>query len=320
MKRNYLLLAILSGLIVLFIATNYFKKNRSSIFKPEVVHIDSSLVQKIVIHPPFNLNEGPIVISRKVDRWEVSQDSIFSKAKESMVKNVLGQLLQVEAERLVSKSRDKWRSYGLTDSLALRIEIQKKGNEVVSKLYFGKSSYEQPNVQGTGRGVPNGSIYFRVGNKPETFAMSNQLSNAFNRKFNAWRNSQFIKVDKDLVTQLNFKRLEEGDFFVAKTDSVWKMGMVPADSTKVARYLNNLQSQSSSQFVDTFSPKSKADYTLTVRGKSMKELIVNAYRDSLENKYVLSSSQHPDVFIESDSAAMFKRLFVNKDYFLNDQD
>ena len=94
------------------------------------------------------------------------------------------------------------------------------------------------------------------------------------------------------------------------------MGEISPDSTKVAQYLNTLRYQSSSQFVDGFKPKGNADYTLTIQGDSTEDLTIKAYRDSTTNNYILNASQYPNVFIESDSTGLFKRLFVNQDYFL----
>ena len=95
------------------------------------------------------------------------------------------------------------------------------------------------------------------------------------------------------------------------------MGEISPDSTKVTQYLNTLRYQSSSRFIDGFKPKGNADYRETIQGDSTKDLTIKAYRDSKTTKnYILNASQYPNVFIESDSTGLFKRLFVNRGYFL----
>ncbi len=320
MKRNNILILVLIGLILLFVASNYFKKNSSTNFKAEVIQLDSSQVDKISIYPPSAMSDDPIIISRKNNQWEVAQGNITSMANQTMVKSALGQLKNIKTERLVAKTKDKWSRYELTDSLARWVEIQEKGRESKTKLYFGKTTYGQPITPNSGRRPTVGSTYFRMNDMPETYAIKSGLSNAFNRKFNAWRNAEFIKLDKDSITQLKFESVDKTDFFLTKTDSIWTMGILPTDSTKVVQYLNRVRNQSSSKFVDGFIPKKDVDHRLTIRGKSMKELIVKAYRDTTRNKFILNSSQHPNVFVESDSVDLFGRLFVNQDYFESSQD
>ncbi len=297
MKKNNILIGVLVGLILLFVASNYFKKNSSTNFKAEVIQLDSSQVDKISIYPPSSMNEEPIIISREMDHWKVAQGNIKSTANQSAVKNALNQLQNIKTERMVAKTKDKWATYELTDSLARWIAIQEKGKESQTKLYFGKNTF------------------FRINDKPESYAIKSGLSNTFSRKFNLWRNSEFIKVEKDSITQLKFEAIDKNDYFLTKTDSIWTMGILPADSTKVVQYLTRLRNQSSSQFADGFTPKNKADYRLTIRGKSMKDLVVKGYRDTTENKYFMGSSQYPDVFVVSDSVGLFNRLFVDQDYF-----
>ncbi|TGV04693.1 DUF4340 domain-containing protein [Flavivirga rizhaonensis] len=315
MKKNSILIAVLIGLVLLFVATNYFKKTSSVNFKSEVIRLDSSQVKKIIIRPSLATKEEPIIISNENDSWEVAQGTIKTKANQSTVKNALGELEQIKTEQLVAKTKDKWGAYQLTDSLAQCVEIHERDKEQATKLYLGKTTYKQSQNPGYGgRPSMDATTYFRIKDNPKTYATKSGLSNTFKRKFNTWRNSEFIKVDKDLITQLKFETGDK-DFSLAKKDSVWTMGMLSTDSTKVAQYLNTVQNQSSSQFVDGFTPKDKADYKLTIQSNSMADLIVKAYRDSTGNKFIMNSSQHPNVFVESDSTGLFKRLFVNHDHF-----
>ena len=318
MKKNNILILVLVGLVLLFVTTNYFKKHSSAIFKAEVIQFDSSTLNKIIICPPSSSEEELIIISKDDNNWQVAQGTIKTLANQSTVNSVLGQLEQIKTEQLVSKTKEKWETYELTDTLALCVEIYQQGKEKPTKLYFGKTTNRQSqNPVFRGRPSVDASTYFRINETPSTYAIKGGLSNTFKRKFNAWRNTEFIKLNKDLITRLKFETNKNNTFSLSKKESDWFMGEISPDSTKVTQYLNTLSYQSSSRFIDGFKPKGNADYTLTIQGDSTKDLTIKAYRDSKTTKnYILNASQYPNVFIESDSTGLFKRLFVNRGYFL----
>ena len=320
MKKNTILMAVLVILVVLYLSTNYFKKNSSASFDPQIVKLDSSKVGKITIYPPAKEKEEPIVLSRSSGQWEVAQGKIVSKADPSKLRSALGQLLDVEAQRLVAKTKDKWPNYELGDSLARKVLIEEKGGGTTTALYFGKTSYGQVAAPAYGRGATAGSTYFRLNDDPETFALENGLPNTFSRPFNSWRNPEFLKLDKEQLKELEFNDVDGEAFVLRKVDSVWSIADTKADASKVSQYLNSLERQNSSQFVDGFSPNDKSLHTLTIRGQEMDEVVVRAYAMAEENKFVLNSSQHPEVFVESDSVGLFKRLFVDRDYFQPNKD
>ena len=136
MKKNNILILVLVGLVLLFVTTNYFKKHSSAIFKSEVIQFDSSTLNKIIICPPSSSEEELIIISKDDDNWQVAQGTIKTLANQSTVNSVLGQLEQIKTEQLVSKTKEKWETYELTDTLALCVEIYQQGKEKPTKLYF----------------------------------------------------------------------------------------------------------------------------------------------------------------------------------------
>ncbi|MDO6517276.1 DUF4340 domain-containing protein [Zobellia uliginosa] len=317
MKKNNLLIAVLVVLVLLYVSTNYFKKNSSTTFDPEVVQLDTSAIAKLTIYPPAESAEEPIVISRSQNGWEVAQGKIKSQSNQAVVRSALGQLQDIKAQRLVAKTKDKWGHYELTDSLARKLEVQEKDGGKTTAIYFGKTSYEQAATPQYGRASMTGSTYFRINDRPETYSLKNQIASAFNRKFNAWRNSEFIKLKKEDIKEVKFESADQENFTLLKKDSLWTISGVKADSAQVARYLNLIRNQGSSEFADEFEPKGEALRTITVRGEDMKDVVVKAYGDLPGNKLFLNSSQHPNTFVESDSLGLFKRLFVDETHFKN---
>lgn len=320
MKKNTFLIAVLVILVLLYLSTNYFKKNSSTSFDPEIVKLDSSRIGKITIYPPAKEKQEPLILDRSSGQWEAAQGEIVSKADPSKLRSALGQLLGMEAQRLVAKTKDKWATYELGDSLARKVVIQEKGSGATTVLYFGKTSYGQAATTAYGRGAPSGATYFRVNDNPETYALDLGLANTFSSPFNSWRNPQFLKVDKDQVMELEFENLDRPGFVLKKVDSLWSISGSEPDAPKVSQYLNSLGSQRSSQFVDGFNPTDKSLHTLTIKGPSMEEVVLRAYAQPEENKFVLNSSQHPEVYVESDSLGLFKHLFVDREYFEADKE
>ena len=317
MKKNNLLIAVLVVLVLLYVSTNYFKKNSSTTFDPEVVQLDTSAIAKLTIYPPAESAEEPIIISRSQNGWEVAQGKIKSQSNQAVVRSALGQLQDIKAQRLVAKTKDKWNHYELTDSLARKLEIQEKDGGKTTAIYFGKTSYEQAAAPQYGRASMTGSTYFRINDRPETYSLKNQIASAFNRKFNAWRNSEFIKLKKEDIKEVKFESTDQENFSLLKKDSLWTISGVAADSAQVARYLNVIRNQGSSEFADEFEAKGEALRTITVRGEDMEDVVVKAYGDLPGNKLFLNSSQHPNTFVESDSLGLFKRLFVDEAHFKN---
>lgn len=312
--NNKVLIAFLAGLVIIFLATNYFRKHNSKTsLKTDSIAIDTSQVSKISIQKVAKGSEE-IIFSKNSQDWQVSQGTISSSLKSGNINTVLGQLNQLKIERLVAKTKDKWTTYQLKDSTATKVTVEDNQGEVTT-IYLGKTKYNNPTNQYQ-QYRPSGSTYIRLNNDPKVYSVKGLLSTTFNRDFNSWRNSDFLKVDKNSVTKIQFDYPEERSFTLHKKDTVWNVEEVIADSTKVAQYLNALSYKSNSKFADDFIPKSKADHTLRIEGNNMTETIIEAYTDTVSNTFYLKSTMNPQVFFESDSTGIFKQLFISKDHFI----
>ncbi|WP_281987011.1 DUF4340 domain-containing protein [Aquimarina aggregata] len=312
--NNKVLITVLVSLVIIFLATNYFRKHNSKTsLKTDSIAIDTSQVSKISIQKVAK-GSDEIIFSKNSQDWQVSQGTTSSTVKSGNINTILGQLKRFKIERLVAKTKDKWIAYQLKDSTATKVIVEDNQGGVTT-IYLGKTKYNRPTNQYQ-QYKPSGSTYIRVNNDPKVYSVKGLLSNTFNRDFNSWRNSDFLKVDKNLVTKIQFDYLEEKSFALHKKDTVWNIEEVIADSTKVAQYLNTLSYKSNSKFADNFIPKSKADHTLRIEGNNMTEIIIEVYTDTISNKFYLKSTMNPQVFFESDSTGIFKQLFISKDHFI----
>ncbi len=312
--NNKVLVGVLAGLAIIFLATNYFRKhNRKTSLKTNSIAIDSSQVSKISIQKVGAANDE-IIFSKNSQDWQVSKGTITSAVKSGNMNTILGQLHQLKIERLVAKTTDKWVTYQLKDSTAIKVTVENHQGTLTT-LYLGKIKYDQPTNQYQ-QYRPSGSTYIRVNDDPKVYSVKGMLSNTFNRDFDSWRNSDFLKVNKNEITKIQFDYPEEKRLLLHKKDSVWTIGETIADSSKVAQYLSTISYKNNSKFADTYTPKKTADYKIRIEGNNMNETIIEAYKDTMSNKFYLKSTMNPQVFFESDSTGIFKQLFVDQDHFI----
>lgn len=313
--NNKILIAILGGLALIYFATNYFKEHNSKTsLQTDSIAIDTAAVSKIHIKKGANDMDG-ITFLKNDNHWQVSHGNIHSKTKKGSISNLLRVLQELKIERLVAKTQDQWNSYQVTDSTATIVEVQegKTGNK--NTLYVGKTKYNPPTNQYNQYSL-SGSTYIRANSDPKVYGVKGLLSNTFNRDFNSWRNSELLKVNKDDVTQIQFEYPDEKGFVLSKKDSVWDLDGQVIPLEKLTPYLNTISNKSASKFADGFLPGSNPNYQLTLKGNNMDDIIVKTYIDTLSNRYYLQSTLNKDVFFESDSAGVFKQVFVDKNYFM----
>ncbi len=316
--NNKLLLGVLVGLGLVFFGTNYLKKNNSkTLLKTNMVVIDTAKVSKIHIKKSTGYTQE-MIFSKKINNWEVSQETVSSKVKKTQIKTLLDALKQFKIERLVAKSNKKWETYRLTDSSATKVTIE-ENNGKKTIAYLGKVKHDPPKNQYNqyNRFGVSGETYVRFNNDPNVYAVKGMLTSTFNRNFNSWRNSDFLKVDNKDVTKIQFDYPKDEGFSLIKKETGWTVNERNADSTKVAQYLNTLSFKSNSKFADAFAPSSQADYKLKIEGNNMNAIIIEAYKGTTDEKIYLKSALNPDVFFESDSTGVFKELFVSKTSFIN---
>jgi hypothetical protein len=102
-----------------------------------------------------------------------------------------------------------------------------------------------------------------------------------------------------------------------KSDTVWIIEGMNADSSSIVSYLNQLSRKSNSAFTDSFTPVIGPDYQLTINGINMAPVIVKAYRRG-ENEFVMNSSQNPDSYFIVPRSGLFSNIFKSKSDLIKD--
>lgn len=310
--NNKILLIVLAVLMGLFFLTRTIKQKRSAgNFKTDIIQIDSSSVNTILLYPSAEKG-AEIIFSRSGNNWKVTKGDITADADLSNIHNMFGELLALKPERLVTRNKEKWSDFGVNDSLGTRV-IMKEGKKPVLDLMVGRFDYQpgSSGYSGYGRNYGTGLTYIRLYDETDVYIVKGFLAMSFNQNFKNWRNQAFLHTDRNNINLLTYDYPADSGFIAMKSDTVWIIEGITADSTSMATYLNSLAHKSNSSFTDNFTPVIGPDYQLTINGINMEPVIIKAYRRG-ENEFILNSSQNPASYFSSPRAGLFGTVFKSK--------
>lgn len=313
--NNKILVIVLVVLIGLFFLLRaIYEKRSAGNFKTDLIQIDSSMVSTILLYPSAEKG-AEITFTRAGKKWKVSKGEITAEADENSIANMFSELLVLRPEQLVTRNKEKWSDFGVTDSLGTRV-IMKEGKKPVLDLMVGRFEY-QPGPDGYNRSAGNygtGLTYIRLYNESDVYVVKGFLAMSFNQTFNRWRNQIFLRTNKNDINLLTFEYPADSGFIAMKSDTVWVIEGMIADSSLMASYLNSLAQKSNTQFTDQFTPLLGPDYQLTINGINMAPIILKAYRRG-ENEFILNSSLNPDSYFISPPTGLFGTIFKSKSDF-----
>lgn len=314
--NNKILLVVLVILAGIFILTRTIKQKRSSgNLKTDIVNVDSSVVTTILLYPSAEKG-AEIMFSRTGNKWQVKRGEITSDANKNNVDNMFAELLNLKPESIVTRNKEKWGDYGVTDSLGTRI-IMKEGKKAVLDLVIGRFDYQQSpsGYGGYGDNYGTGRTYIRLKEETDVYVVRGFLAMSFNQTFKNWRDQTFLQTDKNNINLLTFDYPADSGFVAMKSDSLWIIEGISADSAAIASYLNVLARKSNSAFIDGFSTMVGPDYQLTINGTNMTPVIIKAYMKG-EYDFVMNSSQNPNSFFTSPRAGLFGNIFKPRSQFI----
>ncbi len=309
--NNKTLLYIFIALLALFFIVKWYQKTRAEkTLNTELVSIDTSKVSEILLYPTAE-NRKEIKFFKENNVWKVKKDNVVAECEESTVKNLLQTLQELKAKSLVSTDKEKWKDYNVTDTTATRVKVKEK-NKVVADLMIGRFSY-QPAAQSYGMygGGVTGSTFVRKYNDKEVYAVEGFIVFTFNQSFNSFRKQTIARFETAEVEKITFKYPADSSFTVELKDKKWKIGDILADSTKVANYISRMSFKSSSNFNDVFKPTSMATYTVSIEGKNLKPITIDAYQFN-NDTLVINSSQNPKSWFNFDRKSLLNDIYISK--------
>lgn len=312
---NNILLYIFIALIIVFAGVKLYQtKFTENTLNVKLVDIDTAKVTKLSIYP---LCEGrnEIKFYKEGKDWKINKGKIIADPEANALQSLLTMLIDIKTQRLASRDKSKWVEFNLTDTAATRAKVY-EGNKTTLDILIGKFTYQQSNNAYNkmyGGGV-TGTTYVRLTGENEIFAVDGFLTFSFNRQFNTFRNQVLARFDKPNVNKISFRYPGDSSFIITLADKHWMLGDQKADSAKVAEYLNSLAYKNASSFDDSYIPSVNPQCQVTVEGKDMKTVTIDAYIRGIDD-YILNSNQNSKSWFSSNYKGLFSEVFKNKKNF-----
>lgn len=302
LNHKYLIIAFF-GLLTLWLIVRYTGAlRRTSNLRSEIVALDTAAVDELRI-----LRQGetkPIVLKRlEPGKWKVGPENESAyDADQAAVKQALGLFSSMTAQRTLTRKKDKWKAYEITDS-ALHVEAKSKGETRVvlriGKLFFPASG--------------NAYSAVRVNDENEVYAVEGYLNTNLGRNLNDWRDKTFMRLKPDRVDRVIFEYPSDSSFTLVKADTAWKTGEVYVNRDKVDRYLSQFRNKNLSSFADDFVATGKADFAIRFEGHGAELERVDIWQRP-DGSYVLRGVHLP-VFFSDKGSGVIRELLKPQKYF-----
>jgi len=307
--NNRTLLIVFLSLAGILVLTRVFTaKKAEKTLDTDLVEIDTGRISSIYIYPQAEQG-AELVFSREGVGWNVSNDKLSAPADKYSIGNTLNELLNLKADRLIARSKEKWAEFHVNDSLGTRVMI-KEGKKTSLDIIIGRFNYQPPagGYSGYGQQYGTGITYVRKSDEDEVYAVEGFLAMSINQGFNNWRDQTISRLMKEQITRMVFEYPADSGFVAQKQDIAWTLNGILADSTSMAQYLDGLSRKSHGDFADGFSPLSNPVYQVTFEGMNMDPLLIRVY-SQLGNELVLHSSINPESYFRITRDGLFKDIF-----------
>ncbi|MDX1408453.1 MAG: DUF4340 domain-containing protein, partial [Saprospiraceae bacterium] len=241
--NNKRLLIVLAVLVAVYLISKLASGNQKSSFDPQIVMVDSSAVTQIVLTPKAE-SGGQITLTKENGRWQAEMNGRRVETPYTKVSQLLGQMTNITAKRVVSNTSDKWSDYEVGE-LGSGVKVL-AGSKVLAEFVVGTFKFDQ--VQ------RSASSYIRRTDGDEVYLVDGFLSMQFNQGFNAFRNNQLVKLNRQDLRQLSITYPEQtvGIQYLEEDGKWYFAGMEALDSTQMAQYISGLTNAFGSDYIDDF--------------------------------------------------------------------
>ncbi len=274
--------------------------------KKELVKLDTAMVTEVRIKTAA-VGSQELQLKKTGNRWKVTTGDKEADAGEGIVQSMLGVVMNLQAQRMASRRQDRWENYQVGES-SIRVSIYDESDKLAD-FRVGKTGF----TQGQGGGGGSAFTYLRLTDEDEVYTSDGFLVSHFNRTFSDWRNQVFLKVDKNLVTKIEFT-YPDSSFVLEKRDSIWMAGDTQAIETKVMQYFSKIRVNSISTFEEGFSPGGQAPFRIRIFGATGPFITAQGWPKN-EDEWVLTSSHQQGVYFKANRYATPKDVFVGKSWF-----
>lgn len=305
--NNKVLVIGLAALVGIFIISRLFRSPKlEGNIRKELVSIDTSDVTELRM---ASAGDQPklIKLTKASNKWTVTQDDKSYPADKSVVDNLLATVASLNAERMVSRKKDKWDSYNVGEK-STDVSVYEGGRRS-AEFRVGKTGFNQ-NPGGSGGFGDQGIeafTYVRMAEEDEVYMVNGFLEATFNRGVNDWRDKSFLRFSTDNVSRVTFTYPADSSFVLEKRDTVWFAGARIGDKQKVQTYLREISQKSEHSFAEGYTPASSPTVTVQIDGSAGPIATVEGWKQ--EGSWVLHSSRQPGVYFLNSDLAAIGRLF-----------
>lgn len=311
--KNLAIIFVALLAVVVIIRVFESKKGERS-FRKDLVNFDVADVSGISIIPKSG--DKQINLDKKADGWKVGNGEKSYNADQTMVENMMTDLLKLVPKRVAATTKEKWNDYEVTDSLATRV-IVKDGNKTVADIFIGKFSYQQPKNQFQRQGTM--TSYVRLAGDKIVFAVDGFLSMTYNRDINSFRNKYLIKAKKADLNKITFN-YPDSSYTMLKENNQWMISGLLADSASVDKYLSSIATTSNQDFVDNveIGTLGQAQFSVLFEGDNFSPIDVKSYNNLLDTVHnvLITSTYNKGTVFSGTKSDLIEKIFVGKAKFL----
>ena len=299
--NNWKLIALFGVLVVIFVTTRIFLSPKLEGNLPtNLTDIDSAKVTELIIAPGKDRN-GEIRLVR-TKKWKLQKGKITWRLEQGAGENALRQVMSIGPERIVTKKKNKWKEFEVSDSTGTRVKVL-VGSSTVADLWIGRSGFSQ--TAGSRFGG-NSFTYVRLNGENEVYAVEGSLDAQFNRKFDDWRDKSFMRMKRDSLSKITFRYPADSSFQIEKRQGKWIKGPQIADSATMSSYLMGLEYKNMSEFASAL-PVGDPPYMVTFENGSKLIAKVEAWPGPV--LWTLRSSHQSETYFSS-TPDLIKELLI----------
>lgn len=305
--NNKILLIVLVAMIAIFALSRVFRSPKlEANMRKELVMLDTAKVTEVRIAASATPGEE-IKLLKSGAQWFVSKGNKKYAAETATVKGMLASVASLQAQRMVSRKKDKWETFNVGDK-GTHVSIWNEGNRLAG-FYVGKTGFNQSPGAYQG-GFGGAYTYVRLADETAVYSVDGFLESTFNRGADDFRDRSFLRVKTDDISKITFAYPADSSFVLEKRDSVWHVGNVKADSAAVAGYLNQWSFKNLTAFADDFNAASTPTLTIKVEGKAGVLTTLEAWKKN-DQEWALRSSLQKDVIFSSVSSSVVNDVLVS---------
>ncbi|MDF2379440.1 MAG: DUF4340 domain-containing protein [Candidatus Gracilibacteria bacterium] len=257
-----------------------------------------SLDQVVIKSPEIET----VLLTENGTDFTLEDGSVVDRDESSVL---LEELIGLSVGTVVSKNKENWQKYGLTDDTQ-KMLVLSNGEENYLKMYFGNG------------GNTSTALYARIDGEDEVREVNTQVSRFFAYDAEAWKNKHLVLTDQDDIKELEVRIGE--DVWSFSQDSlgswIWNQDGVTTpieDVDAVDAYYEGLLAFKATGFAEDGIVVDGAQNFLTFTLSDGMQSVVSIQKTDDDNPlYLASVSGQDTVFtLSSDFSVPLRPLFVD---------